>query len=401
MTSVLMPRLREVNVRAGDSISEPVPVFVRIAFAAFMLPPLVFSLTWGNFPVYRASQIISLALLAIAAFSVKSGKVLVPSWQAMVITSVVGVSTIAAFVHDAIAAGPTDTALLMKAVMVIGFILALDQLRDHGFATFARAMVPVSVVIVAGTAVHFAVNPVIIWGRYWFFGIHPNLGGEVLFACMITLTFSHSRLLRLSLGVITLILLTLLQSRAALGGAIVLLTGSEAFRLIVLQKARMAGFLPLLVGGLGTVIVLALPELPAQAASYVANKIFLLDDMNRGLGTGFVGRDTTWGMALAEFAENPVFGAGMDRIERSEDGLAVHSGYLGSLGEFGMLSIGLFVVLLSGFLREIRRQELLMLIIFASMFIFFFNARVINLNIFPFLMWIACLPWASDGEERS
>lgn len=376
------------------------PWIVRVAFAAFMMPPLVFAITWGNFPVYRASQITALAFMAVAAFVVKSGEARAPSWQALVIATVVGVTTIAAVVQDAFTGRPTDAGLLMKAAMVIGFVLSLDRLRGHGFAVFARAMVPLSVVIVAATAVHFAVNPVIVWGRYMFFGTHPNLGGEVLFACMITLVFARSRLLRLGLGGVIIVLLMLLQSRAALGGALIVLVGSEAFRLFVLQKARaaslVAGLVLVAAGGLGAVMVLAMPESPVQAASYIANTIFLLDDPNRGLGTGFVGRDETWGLALAAFAENPVFGAGMDRTGRTADGLAVHSGYLGALGQFGILSLGLYLVLVSSLLRAIRQRNVLSIIIAASLFIFLFNARVINLNIFPFLMWIACLPWAPN-----
>lgn len=374
------------------------PILVKMAFGAFMAPFFLFAVTWGNFLVYRSSQIVVILLIMATALRYRH-HVRSPSWQAWTIIFVVATSSFASIVDDAFSGSEIDGPLLLKSMMVIISVFLFDCLRGYGFSIFLQSMIPVAVGIVIATTYHFALDPVIVWGRYFFFGLHPNTGGEILFVCMIVVSFSKFIILRLVMGAAIIFLLFLLQSRAAFGGALLVLVGAELCWFTAVDRrnhAPIAIGLGLLVAGVaGATVITLFPELPDHFFALFGDKILLIHDPDRGLETGFVGRVETWGLALEQFAQNPVFGSGMDRSATTAYGMIIHNGYLGMIAEFGMLSFLLYLVIFCGVLRALRIDGLVLISLLACLFVFFFNTRIMNLNVFPLIMWLACLPWAS------
>lgn len=374
------------------------PMIVHIAFASIMVPHLVFALSWGNITLYRATQVVSVILLVISAIRSNRG-IVTPSWQALTIVGVVAASTIAAVIDDLWHIAALDLDLVMKTGMLVTLIFSLDQLRHYGFSSFARSALPIALIIVSATAIHFYINPHILFGRFSFFGLHPNLGGEVLFGCMVFLAFSQSRLLRLSVGAIILFLLVLLQSRSGLGAALIVYVGGELLRFLnVTEKRFFYRRIIIAIALSGTVTLISVVMFPKFwiLAADAVSEILLLKNPERGLGTGFTGRLETWNDAFASFSNHPFFGTGMDRIPRGAEELAVHNGFLAALAEFGILSSGLFFVLGVAIFTSAKRVSLISVILIACFFIYFFSARSINLNISPLIMWIACLPWVDQ-----
>lgn len=129
---------------------------------------------------------------------------------------------------------------------------------------------------------------------------------------------------------------------------------------------------------------------------FIYQDLLLYDDLYRGAGTGLVGREETWLAALSVFADNPFLGVGLDRVTSEED-MPVHSGYLALLAEFGIMSLGFLIVLAFGLIESVKQRSIRLAVILACLAVFTFNARSINLNAFPLILWLACLPW----EDRS
>lgn len=377
---------------------------MMLAFMAFMLPHLIFAVSWGNFPLLRASQIAAVGLLIFASvLNRRDGWP--PSWPAIVLVAELVISLIYTVLADAFERDTFDIDLVLKGTVIITLIALLDRARGYGFRAFALSTVPVSLLIVAATAAHFVLNPSIMFGRHLFFGLHPNLGGEVLFGCIITVAFAPSRLLRLGVGAVILVLLTLLQSRAAFGGAVLVYAGTEALYLVRGKswhvQGRVVGFGLLVVAVIGLTVILVNPRTPVSAADWVSDRILLLDNPYRGLNTGFAGRTETWSVALESFQESPLMGEGMDRSGTTATGTQVHNGYLALLAEYGLVGVGFFVVLAQGLIRTLRRGSISFVMLVACLFVFLFNARAVNLNVFPFLMWLLCLPWREDEPDEA
>lgn len=319
------------------------PFFLKFALGFFMTPYLVFALTWGAFSLYRAFQIIWVILLLVAFFVCRRNVSNAISFHAIAVSTILLLSSISAIAFDLSSTLNLDFLLLMKTAMLVSIIVLVDHFRDIGFERFMRDALPVAVLLVFLTAIHFALNPVVVYGRYLFFGLHPNLGGELLLACTIIVVYAPSVMLRWIVGFLILVLLTFLQSRAALAGSFLVLMLSESFRIFFFpgqsKRRQLFGFIFVFVGLASFLSVIFNPELIAKLASFVYNDLFLMDNLYRGAGTGLVGRGDTWLEALSSFSDNPFFGTGLDRAT-DDDELAIHSGYLALLAEFGLLSLG-------------------------------------------------------------
>jgi hypothetical protein len=375
---------------------------IAAALGFFMVPHLVFAVSWGNFELYRASQVFWLALLTLTFFPYLNLLKRSSSTVAIVIVAVLAFSIAGTIIADLYGGADLDVELLTKALFFMVTIFLMDRVRFIGFDSFAAFARPVAIVTIIATAVHFAVNPEILYERYTFFGMHPNLGGEVLFACAIFIAFSSSFTVRVVFGLLICALLLLLQSRAALVGTVLVIAIGEFIRMTwygSAQARRQKWMFLFTASGaalLGTVVLA--PSTLESGISLVSSQILLIDDPDRGVGTGMVGRDVTWQHAMSLFRGNPFFGVGLDRAAPDEE-MDIHSGYLSLLAEFGLLSIPLLLVMLLGLRHAMRQRSLRVAVIVACMFVFIFNARSINLNAFPLILWIACLPWADTRPQ--
>jgi hypothetical protein len=135
-------------------------------------------------------------------------------------------------------------------------------------------------------------------------------------------------------------------------------------------------------------------KMMTQVSDYVLNDIFFVNNPNRGLGSGFVGRDETWGVALNDLATAPLTGMGIQQSSTTLIGLPIHGGHLKLLAEFGMIAgVLLNLLLIMGTIFAFRQDRRLGFMLLGCHVHYFFAARSINLNVFPLIMWIGILPW--------
>ena len=358
-----------------------------LAFAMLPAPFLVLTLTGGDFAAYRVAQAMTLALLALAAAS----RLIWPSWQVLVLAAALTASTgHASLIHPA----EIGLTLIIKSAMLIAFLGAIDQHRGEGFAALARPAAPMAALVVAAIAILQLLSPSA--ERATYVGLHPNLGGEILFGCVILVSFARPAWLRILVYGAAIGALIALQSRAALIGTCCVIASAQWLRM---RPITVPHPIPLTLLGAATTLLVALllafflaPYHVDAAIDGIASKALLLDHPERGLGTGLVGRVDTWPVAWNAFLEHPLFGFGMDQI-RTPLGLAVHNGYLALLAEFGLFALLPFAVMGAALFHAVRHDPHRAVILLAGAFVLFFNARSLNLNLFPFLFWVACLPW--------
>ncbi|MEM6711119.1 MAG: O-antigen ligase family protein [Pseudomonadota bacterium] len=368
----------------------------RLAFASLPLPFLVLTVSVGDFALYRVAQAASLCLLVASVFWRRHP--IWPSWQALCLC----LTLITTSTHAALLYGSDVGALILaKTVIFSGFILATDQARRHGFNRVAQCTVPLALITVLAIGI-----AIVIAGeseRASYVGLHPNLGGEILFGCIVLLCFAKPVLWRLVGYGVAIAAMLALQSRAALLGSGLVIIGAEvlALRPITLTRTHVhiltSAAAILTIGA--TLTLLAFPHLVEAITRQITDGILLLRHADRGLGTGLVGRVETWNLALQTFLDHPFFGVGMDQV-RTPEGLAIHNAYLGLLAEFGLVAALPLLVIIAGLWQTAHRDVKRFFVLFAGAFVLFFNARTLNLNLFPLIIWIACLPWASDGKMK-
>ena len=365
-----------------------------MASMAVLLPSLALVLTQGSFQGYRAAQAAFVGLLVLAVLGRRT--MLPPSWQAATLAATCVFSSALAL------NGPLDqqasSLLAAKAFMLAATLLLADQLRDQTFRHFAMAGAPVASFIVIIVTAELALTP---WQgkRPDFFGHHPNWGGEILFGCVVLISFAPRSWLRWMTYAAALAALIALQSRAAMLGSLIIIAGVEGLRALNAFGWRRAAIMALLAATMLALSLaaasLALPHHVAQAWDLIGSDVLLLDHPERGFGTGLVGRTDGWRVAWDAFASAPLTGHGLDQTIMP-NGQAIHNGYLATLAAFGMAAAGPFAVLVAALVGTLRKDKQRFVVLTACCFVFFFNARSLNLNIFPLLLWLACLPWQHD-----
>jgi O-antigen ligase len=149
-------------------------------------------------------------------------------------------------------------------------------------------------------------------------------------------------------GVLTILAAS---SRSALVGAMIVLTVSAAL-----------GWKKLTVGKKLAVVLLAVAVLTIAISEYLgilslaADRLFLLNDPYRGIGTGFTRRQLVWQETYDLFLAHPWFGVGY-RTHQSHliYGTSSHNGYLALLAEVGVLGTLPVAVIVTAGLRRLFR----------------------------------------------
>ncbi len=134
-----------------------------------------------------------------------------------------------------------------------------------------------------------------------------------------------------------------------------------------------------------------------DAATFViANDVLKLNDTNRGLDSGFSGREGVWDNTIQLWLEHPVFGVGFRQHEQILD-YPSHNGYLAMLADTGVFGFFVYCALLvSSFAAAWRANEpatrnVLIATIVAYAVMSLFERRAINTgNPFGFLIVMAC-----------
>lgn len=291
------------------------------------------------------------------------------------------ISTLVLSVFVALAQRDVEISTIVQVSGFIGHLFLsgsyIRRREHHGYITAITAMA--GLVIIVYMALFFARQIPTVYGRYQFFGgSHPNLGGEILAAGVFVagMKLSPNRFLLFSAA--ALLPLMYMQSRAAMV-FILLLQAVCLVYSYVLNGSRLVQGVTVL-AGLGVLVGLAMnPD--------VISEVFLLNDPYRGVGTGFVGRDTLWQNAFDAFITSPIFGNGYGYFDAIKSAGA-HNFFLFTLAENGIFSLIIDGWVLYGIFRFglARSRELFWFMSF--LILAWFNDRFANLNPFPFLFYV-------------
>jgi hypothetical protein len=356
------------------------------AQAGFMVPYAAYALSMGSEPVYRGVQVLYLMVLVALL-------VLTRARFSRVSLLVVGVALLFTAASEfQLIVGLRDggyTGAVMAAQFALT-ILALDRVAARSsLADFGRLGGPAAALLLVASTIHLAFFSTKVWGRALFFGMHPNLGGELIFACVAFVAFYPRMAIRLLLYVAAVFCLMTLQSRAALIATVAYAVGIEATRR---RPSPLALVLMVVVAVAGLVFVNVTGA--SAGLTSLLDTALLLNDPYRGTGTGFVGRGETWAYALDVFKQHPFMGAGLGETHEAENGVQIHSGYLRLLAEFGIGGVLLNALILWRAVQNALAQRWAVVILIACCaFMYAFCARSIASNAFPLLLWVALLPW--------
>src|SRR5262249_52106273 len=127
-------------------------------------------------------------------------------------------------------------------------------------------------------------------------------------------------------------------------------------------------------------VCVAVFGLDSRGVSGAVNRIMLLDDQYRGLGTGDVGREERWDFALETFRQNPLFGVGFGGYFKSQDQLTPHNFWLYMLSQMGLLSIISIYALARAAYTLLKRNRMALIFCSSALLLTIFNDRFINMN---------------------
>jgi O-antigen ligase len=285
-------------------------------------------------------------------------------------------------------------------IQVIGFLvqfaLTLFLIEPASMPKYARAG---GKLIVAMAALHivFCLMDAVgqSYGRYFYFGdSHPNLGGEIAAVGAFLAAYSFPKKRALLAIVVLASDCLFMQARAAVVVCAALLVVTAVFndRKQIDSKRMLRVSIALVALGLAAVVL-------AESVSSTFSSALLLDDPNRGLGSGFSGRDDVWAFAVQLFEENPLFGTGF--------GYFVSIGYVGphNIILFALAENGLSGLLVLGSIfysaYVFSRQSWFNAALFASTLpLLMFNDRYLNLNPYPFMLYAVLMTLTMVPRRR-
>lgn len=278
---------------------------------------------------------------------------------------------------------------LSAQLAVTGFLIGRGQLRPYLLATCLIAS--------AAAGIHAAacasgIMPS-VYGRYPYLGeSSANLGGEINAMASICAAMTMRRKYFYTTATILLVSTLYLQSRSAVLVICFLLIA----RVIIDENGRVLKFRPLIMASYVAIgfIGLAAATIFFEQVSSVANDVLRLTDAQRGTGTGFVGRSDRWLVGQRLFNQSPLVGVGWGGIE--ELGLrSPHNIFWSVAAQLGLLGVvSIFGVLFAGLWKARNQPAGIFVILLSAIPLLFFNDRSLNLNIYPFVYFIAivCIP---------
>ena len=191
---------------------------VKLGALSFMSPYLVFVLSGGNSEIYRIVQFawLILALLSILRFRKTRSP---PSLTFLILLAILVFGSVVSTIKIATGLDQTTQALQKIAALIL-ILLYFDGFRFLGLNFYFERFKLSAALIILASIVHFLQDPLAVHGRYLFFGMHPNLGGELLFVSVTCIALLRSKVAFLLLTILALVGMYYLQSRSALLGTI-------------------------------------------------------------------------------------------------------------------------------------------------------------------------------------
>ncbi|MCZ8086724.1 MAG: O-antigen ligase family protein [Brevundimonas sp.] len=242
------------------------------------------------------------------------------------------------------------------------------------------------------------------YGRFFYFGgSHFNLGAEIgaigVFAA--ALSMNWRQLIPVAAAIASSV--WLLQGRSAL--LAIALIMFIRFAQFVISHSRRTPLLTLGVAGACSTVAAALLAASGQIAGGLS-QLFMLTDQHRGIGTGFVGRSERWAHAYELFTQQYVFGVGASYFE-SRGEFGPHNYFLYGLTTMGILGFSVFASVIMFMIYAIFRSDKKSALILLGIFpLLMFNDRMININPYPFILYVTLLvfpisktPWMSSPPK--
>jgi O-antigen ligase len=262
-------------------------------------------------------------------------------------------------------------------------LLLIDSRRLRSYLTSAIILIAVSAFIHIGLCLAHRMPE--LWGRYFYFAENqPNLGGEIEAAAALAATAVLSRRLAFPIIIVLMADMALLEARSALLvgiGCIVVLIAFNVRRRLSLRR----GFL-LVCAGAAAFAGLALLDRSGSVASALSNAL-LLNDQFRGVSSGASGRSPLWDMGLDLFERSPLYGHSLGYFE-DIGYIGPHNLFLYGLAQYGLMSIGFFLAICYAYFVLFTRDRFRFWVLVAALPLFLFNDRIVNLNPYPFLVYV-------------
>jgi hypothetical protein len=226
------------------------------------------------------------------------------------------------------------------------------------------------------------------WGRYNYFAdSHPNLGSEIIAMSVLYASCVLSPMRLIAFCIPSIYAINLMQGRAGIM-VCVLAAVTSIYTRLQHSTTRM------MVAVFVIIAIVASLTMFSEATSAFLNSVLLLNDEHRGGQTGFVGRDELWGGAWKAFLDSPVYGNGAGFEERL--GVNPHNYFLYGLSFFGFLSLFVFGVVFYLYFDLYKTNFHWFCVLIVTSIMFIFNDRFLNLNPYPFLLYVVLFAHAQD-----
>ncbi|MFP1133193.1 O-antigen ligase family protein [Asticcacaulis sp. W401b] len=236
------------------------------------------------------------------------------------------------------------------------------------------------------------------YGRYFYFrGFHPNLGSEIgaigVVAAALSMRWKSTAMI--VAAIVPSIML--MQGRAALLAVVLTLAlrfGFEGVAYMFRLRARAFPVLPTVV------FLISLALLASSLIYHVMSDVFMLNDEYRGVGTGFVGRDSHWLTAIAVIQEKPLFGAGPGYFNQ-RGMLSPHNFFLYGISTMGIIGFGVFLANLTFLYVKMWSASKFHGFVLAGILpLFLFNDRMLNVNPYPFVVFVVLVSFNMNVSFR-
>jgi O-antigen ligase len=222
-----------------------------------------------------------------------------------------------------------------------------------------------------------------LWGRLIANDLQPNMWG--LIGLTVCLGAFARKLGPLAIAALIAGTATILEASSR--ESLLALAGAAAVVLILqLREMNLPRLSIWLVGSCVTLILTALLFDPyiLNAISYFSSDVLLLNNQERGIGSGLSGRLGVWSETIDLWMKSPVFGIGFRRHEQFLEGAPAHNAFLAMLADTGLVGLFWYLVLLLGSLvaawriGDPRTRRYIIAMIVAYIISGFFDRRTIN-----------------------
>ena len=292
-----------------------------------------------------------------------------------------------------------DAAVILQVVaffvsLYLTVILCAGVDRTADYLKTVSTFIALSAVIYLSLLAIGAIPTTSAGDRYFYFGgSHPNLGAETNAIAIVMACLAYSGFALVWRCVLLFPPIVLMQGRSAMITAALAISLSILFAVVDRYKKSPRAVLASLV-----VTVPALVFLTANAVVRIVSSGLMLDDTYRGLGTGVVGRSHRWDQGWDLFVSHPLIGNGPAYYATN----TVESAHDYFLYGLVLLGISFFIVIamMTSHYMKIARQTPRAAAIFGSLLILMiFNDRFVNLNIYPFGLYVLLLTLTASGAS--